>query len=74
MEKKNNNSDSGALIGLIIFTICLFVFMYTVDIDKFSRSAEKFLESDDPMSFAVLVVIGIIIGGLLMAIESRPKK
>jgi len=72
-EKKNNNSDSG-LAGLIAFAVILFAFMYFVDIDKFSRSAEKFLESDDPMNFIILVIIGIVIGGLLMAIESRPKK
>lgn len=70
--KKNN--DFGALIGLVVFTVCFFAFLYVVDIDKVSRSAEKFLESDDPMSFIILVIIGIAIGGLLMAIESRPKE
>ena len=71
---KNKNSDSGALMGLIVFTICLFVFMYMTDLDKFGRSVEKFFESDDPANFVILVVIGFIIGGLLMLIESRPKK
>ncbi len=70
---KNKNDDSGALMGLIAFAACLFAFMYFVDIDKFSKSAEKFLESDDPMNFVVLVIIGFVIGGILMAIEYRPK-
>jgi len=75
MDKKNNkNSDSGALLGLIAFTVCLGAFMYMVDLDKFSRSVEKFIESDDPMNLVILVIGGFIIGGLLMAIESRPKK
>lgn len=71
---KNKNDDSGALIGLIIFTVCFFAFLYMADIDKVSRSIEKFLESDDPANFVILVVVGFVIGGLLMAIESRPKK
>ena len=71
--KDNKNSDSG-LIGLIVFTICLFVFMYMADIDKFSRAVEKFFESDDPMNLVILVIAGFIIGGLLMLLESRPKK
>lgn len=71
---KNKNSDSGALMGLIIFTICLFVFMYMTDLDKFGCSVEKFFESDDPANFVMLVVIGFIIGGLLMIIEYGHKK
>ena len=71
--KDNKNSDSG-LIGLIVFTVCFFVFLYMVDIDKFSKGVEKFIESDDPMNLVILVIIGFIIGGLLMIIEYRPKK
>ena len=70
---KNKKSDSG-LVGLIVFAICLFAFMYMVDIDKFSRSVEKFIESDDPANFVILVIAGFIIGGLLMLIEHRPNK
>jgi len=72
----NKNSDSG-LVGLIVFTVCFFAFLYMVDIDKFSKSLDKFWNhfctSDDPANFVILVVAGFIIGGLLMLIEYRPR-
>lgn len=70
----NKKDDTGAFLIFAGIAAVLFAIAYFCDIDKLSKSFDKFCTSDDPANFVILVIIGIAIGGLLMAIESRPKK
>lgn len=75
---KNGNSDTGAFLVFAGIAAVLFVIAYFCDIDKLSRGIEKWFDhictSKDPGSFITVLVIAIIAGGLLMAIEYRPRK
>jgi len=74
----NKKDDTGAFLIFAGIGVILFAVAYFCDIDKLSRGIEKWFDhlctSKDPGSFITVLVIAIIIGGLLMAIEYRPRK
>lgn len=75
---KKSSDDTGAFLIFAGIGVILFAIAYFCDIDKLSRGIEKWIDhictSKDPGSFITLLVIAIIAGGLLMAIEYRPRK
>jgi type III secretory pathway component EscT len=67
MDKKNNESVLTPLLLLaVVFGVA---YVVTPHIDKF----ERFLESDDPAAFAVLVVAAVVLGMLLVCLEGSGK-
>lgn len=75
---KKSSDDTGAFLIFAGIGVILFAIAYFCDIDKLSRGIEKWFDhictSKDPGSFITVLVIAIIAGGLLMAIEYRPRK
>jgi Kef-type K+ transport system membrane component KefB len=75
---KNSNSGTGAFLVFAGIAAVLFGITYFCDIDRLSKSIDRWFDhlckAKDPMSFITLVIAAVILAGLLMAIEYRPRK
>lgn len=75
---RKSNDDTGVFFICLSIGAVLFAVAYLCDIDKLSRSIEKWFDhlctSKDPGSFVTVLAIAIIAGVLLVAIENRPRK
>ena len=70
MDNKNGSAFTPFLVLIMVFGIAFIAIRYSDNVEKI---IDNLCKSDDPGSFLVVVFAAVIIGGLLMLLEYRPR-